>query len=119
MILEGRRGSDRGFNPVLALKGVARAHPRPVGQGPLRTLGHPRRRRRLAAVIHILVRVLVEVGSLGKVLARQGPAGALAGGALRRRLRTFAYGPGVTVVTLQKRIALQLLLAIFGQFEVR
>ena len=65
------------------------------------------------------MRVLVEVGSLGEVLARQGLVGAFAGGAFSGGVRGFARGRGIAVVTLQKRIALQLLLAIFGQFDIR
>ena len=43
----------------------------------------------------------------------------LAGGVLGGCVRAFARGRGIPVVTLQKRIALQLLLTIFGQFDVR
>ena len=113
--------SDRGFDAILALIGIARAHGAPVGQRSLRTLRcsgrHPG--RRVAAVIHIVVRILIEVGRFGKILARQSLIGAFAGGILSRRFRRLTRNRRFAVVTLQQRIALQLLLAIFGQFEVR
>ena len=63
-----------------------------------------------------LANIATLIGLLGTIT---GLIGAFAGGAFRGGVRSFTGGRGVAVVALQKRIALQFLLAIFGQFEVR
>jgi hypothetical protein len=120
MVLERQFGGDGGLHAFF-IEAAARFDRGPVGQ---RTFARAGGRRagsdgRLPAIIHVVMRRLVEVGGFGEIVPRQGFVGALARGIALGGSGRFAGRPSGAVVPLQDRIALQLLLAIFGQLDVR